>query len=318
MDAALLEAPPAGAERRRAAALSALAGFDGDATAFWPAYVEAVAAAFGARRVLVLTVRGDRPWESPVQWPAGVEAGVDARRLLRLAGDALEGSPRFDAGVAGDGSGSALAVALAVGPQPKAEATVLVALLPRDARAEAEALRALAELAAGVPLQYLQHLRLRAEVAAGTAAPAEAATPAAAATADELAAATPSGSGAEGAERLYDILQLSMRLQAETRYMRAALSLCNELAAAYGCDRVALGRVEGDSVRVSAISHVEKFDERATATRDLEAAMEEAQQQACEVAWPAPGGARLIQRAHEHYVRSQGCGHLLSVPVRVD
>lgn len=311
------------AERRRVAALSALGEFDGDAAAFWPAYVEAVAVAFAARRVLVLTVHGDRPWESPVQWPPGAAAGADARRLLRLAGDALDVSPCFDAGRTGGGEGSALAVALALGPQPKAESTVLAVLLPRDARAEAEALLPLASLAADVPLQFLQHLRRRAgapapESASAVQDAADAPVPAAEAEEPVPAPAAAPLPGVESAERLYDILQLSTRLQAETRYMRAALALCNELAAAYGCDRVALGRVEGHGVRLGAISHVEKFDDRATATRDLEAAMEEAQQQACEVAWPLPPGARLAGRAHEHYARTQGCGHLLSVPVRVD
>ena len=285
----------AAAVRPGGALLRALAGFDGEPAAFWPAYVEAVAIAFSARRVLLLTVRGDRPWEAQQQWPPAVEASQDARRVLRLAGEALDESPWLDTGHSGDGSGTAVAVALATSPLAGAEATVLVVLLPRDAAAEAAALLALADLAADVPVQCLNR-RLQPPAGAVAAPPAQAAR----------------------AEQLYDILQLSIRLRGEDRYMRAALALCNDLASRFACDRVSLGRVEGDHVWVRAISHVEKFDDRASATRELEAAMEEAQQALCAVAWPAAPGSRLASRAHEIYARTQGAGHLLSLPLLLD
>ncbi len=291
---AAADAVPATA-RPGGALLLALAGFDGEPAAFWPAYVEAVALAFAARRALLLTVRGDRPWEAQVQWPEVAEASPDARRVLRLAGDALDASPWLDSGHSGDGSGTGLAMALASGPVAGAEATVLVLLLPRDAAAEAAPLLALADLAADVPLQYASR---RAQPPAGAA----------------LAPAAPSAR----AEQLYEILQLSVRLRGEDRYMRAALALCNDLASRFACDRVSLGRVEGDHVWLSAISHVEKFDDRASATRELEAAMEEAQQELCAVAWPPVPGSRLSSRAHEIYARTQGAGHLLSLPVQLD
>ena len=286
------------AARSGGAPLRALAGFDGEPAAFWPAYVEAVALAFAARRALLLTVRGDRPWEAQVQWPEVADATPDARRVLRLAGDALDASPWLDSGQAGDGSGTGLAMALACGPVAGAEATVLVLLLPRDAAAEAAPLLALADLAADVPQQYASR---RTQPPAGAG----------------LAAAAPTASTAR-AEQLYEILQLSVRLRGEDRYMRAALSLCNDLASRFACDRVSLGRVEGDHVWLSAISHVEKFDDRASATRELEAAMEEAQQALCAVAWPPAPGSRLASRAHEIYARTQGAGHLLSLPVLLD
>lgn len=290
---ASVHATPAG--HRADVPLSALGQFDGDAPAFWPAYVEAVAAAFGARRVLLLTVRGDRPWEAQVQWPVLADAAQDARRVLRLAGAALDESPWLDAASRDEGAGDALSVALPVGPVVRAEATVLVVLLPREASSQAGVLLALADLAAAVPVQYLRRQG----------------SPAAA-----VAVGQPLLT--ERAEQLYDILQLSIRLNGESRYMGAALTLCNDLATRFGCERVSLGRVEGSYVKVRAISHVEKFDERASATRELEIAMEEAQEQQDEVAWPAPPDTRVLSRAHETYARTQGCGHLLSVPVQVD
>jgi len=276
-----------------AQALRGLARLAGAPSAFWPAYVGAVAAAFAARRVLLLTVHGDRPWEVQVQWPPAADGGADARRVLRLAGDALDASPWLDRG--GPGEGTALAMSLACGPVAAAEASVLVVLLAGDAPAEPAPLLALADLVADLPAQHL--------------APRPA---------GESAAADPGPAAGSRAEQLYDILQLSIRLRGEDRYMRAALALCNDLATRYRCDRVALGRVEGDHVWLGAISHVEKFDDRASATRELESAMEEALQQGGPVAWPDAPDSRLISRAHAIYARTQGAGHLLSVPVMLD
>jgi multidrug efflux pump subunit AcrA (membrane-fusion protein) len=67
-----------------------------------------------------------------------------------------------------------------------------------------------------------------------------------------------------------------------------------------------------------AVSHVEKFDRRANAARDLETAMEEAATQDAEIVWPAAGDQRMIVRAHEAYARAQGVSHLACLPLRID
>ena len=145
---------------------------------------------------------------------------------------------------------------------------------------------ALAELAAGVPLTWERSRRETPVVPAVVTSQAM-------------------------AERLYEILQLSIGLADETRFMRAALSLCNDLAVRFRADRVSLGWIEGPYIRLVAMSHVENFDRRASASRELEDAMEECWKQDAELAWPAPEAGSQVLRAHEVYARGQGSGHLL-------
>jgi multidrug resistance efflux pump len=302
-----------GAEVRRGSSrLAELAAFTGDAQAFWPVYLEAVALAFAARRVLLLARDAERGWQPQAQWPQGaVDLPGDALRILRLADGAAEDTPWIEqapTGATPPGTG-ALAPAPAISARLAADAlsagqSAVVVILPRPPTAGAPpvdpvTMMALADLAVAVPTQYA---RMRA--LAGQSG--------------EQAAGAPASDAAVGAERLYDVLQLSIRLGAETRFMRAALTLANELAVRFGCDRVALGWVKTRYVRLTAVSHVEKFDRRANASRELESAMEEALDQNIELSWPTDPDARIVARAHETYARTQGSGNLLSVPLRVD
>lgn len=118
-------------------------------------------------------------------------------------------------------------------------------------------------------------------------------------------------------DRLFDITAFAIRLGEETRFMQAALLLCNELAARYDCDRVALGWLQGPYIRLKALSHVEQFDARMEAAQQLESVMEEAFDQDERVNWPADKDGGRVTRTHEQYARAQGVGHLLSVPLRV-
>jgi multidrug resistance efflux pump len=300
-----------GAEVRRGSSrLAELAAFAGDAQAFWPVYLEAVALAFAARRVLLLARDAERGWQPQAQWPQGAaDLPGDALRILRLADGAAEETPWIEqaaAGVSPSGDGApapAISARLAADALSAGQSAVVV-ILPRPPvtgapPADPVTLMALADLAVAVPTQYA---RMRA--LAGQSG--------------QQAAGSPESDAAVGAERLYDVLQLSIRLGAETRFMRAVLTLANELAVRFGCDRVALGWVKTRYVRLTAVSHVEKFDRRANASRELESAMEEALDQNIELSWPTDPDARIVARAHETYARTQGSGHLLSVPLRVD
>lgn len=286
---------PADRQRdRRSSAwrLSALARFTGEAAEFWPAFLEAVGAAVGARRVLLMVLAGDRPWYAHAQWPAAAEqASSDVPQALDLAARAVRESPVLQECLEGAApAGAALAFRLEAMPLPRADAAVLVAWLPHDpGRAGSAALLELADLAAAVPVAWTREQ--------GSLLPASAA-------------------GQAGAERLYDVLRMSIALAEETRFMRAALSLCNALAVRLRADRVCLGWVKGPYVRLVAVSHVEKFDRRASASRELESAMEEAWMQKSPVAWPGPAASGRVTHAHESYARTQGSGNLLSVPLQ--
>lgn len=277
--------------RQRGPRLSELGTFEGDAELFWPAYLEAVGTALGARRMLVLAQVGEQPWQAWSQWPdAAQESAGDAAQALSLASRAVQSSPLWEDRHAPGAVGDALAIRLEPSPVPQAEATVLVAWVGAGAGGRT-AMLALAELAAGVPLTWERSRRETPVVPAVVTSQAM-------------------------AERLYEILQLSIGLADETRFMRAALSLCNDLAVRFRADRVSLGWIEGPYIRLVAMSHVENFDRRASASRELEDAMEECWKQDAELAWPAPEAGSQVLRAHEVYARGQGSGHLLSVPLR--
>ena len=278
------------ARSQRSPGLAELGTFDGDAELFWPAYLEAVGTALAARRMLVLALVGDQPWQAWSQWPAAAqEVAGDAAQALGLASRALQASPLWEDRLAPGATGDALAIRLPTSPVPQADATVLVVWVGPGVGGRT-ALLALAALAADVTERWA-HSRQTPAVPQAAASP-------------------------EMAERLYEILQLSIGLADETRFMRAALSLCNDLAVRFRSDRVSLGWVQGPYVRLVAMSHVENFDRRASASRELEDAMEECWKQDAELAWPAPDDGTQVLRAHEIYARGQGSGHLLSVPLR--
>jgi len=131
---------------------------------------------------------------------------------------------------------------------------------------------------------------------------------------DERAPPT-SASGASKAERLFQMLQLSIRLSQQSRALRMSYELCNALVARFDADRVSLGWFDAPYVRLAAVSHVEKFDRLSTTSRALESAMEEAADQAMTVAYPGGSDSRSVHRAHESYALMQGVSSVLSVPL---
>jgi multidrug resistance efflux pump len=299
--------------RQGASRLGELASFAGDAQEFWPSYLEAVGSLLLARRVVLLARDGERRWQLQREWPASaLDQSGDALRILGLADQALDASPWIETVIDANGhdisrmsdgqSAPGLAVRVPADTVASGQHAVVV-VLPADESGIATslssdrvALMAFADLLAAVPAQYAK-LRALSRQAADPSAGARLAV---------------------GAERLYDVIELSVRMGGQTRFMKAALTLANELAVRFGCDRVSLGWIRGREVRLKSVSHVEKFDRLANASRELEAAMEEALDQDVDLFWPAAADAALVTRAHEIYARTQGSGHLLSVALRVD
>ncbi len=278
---------------RDAATLAAMGQFDGEVQAFWPAYLEAVGGVFEARRVLLLVRADEASWRVHGQWPAeAADQSGDALRALTLADQASAASPSLAPADPRSGRTAAVAARLPEAALAPNQQAVLVVFLEPLAAAEARMLSSLIELAVAIPVGYA---RSRATARAGAERPGEAA-----------------------AERLHEVIQLSIGLGGESRFMRAALRLANAIAVRYRCDRAAVGWVDNRSVRLTAVSHVEKFDRRATAARDLESAMDEVLDQNLDLNWPDGADPRVVTRAHETYARAQGSGHLLSVPLRID
>lgn len=72
----------------------------------------------------------------------------------------------------------------------------------------------------------------------------------------------------------------------QTRLEGLAAALCNDLAARFGCDRVALGVHRKGQARLIGLSHSAYFERKSQFVADLENAMDEALDQQRSICWP--------------------------------
>lgn len=119
-------------------------------------------------------------------------------------------------------------------------------------------------------------------------------------------------------EKFASTLDLMVLVNAEKRFLAAALAFCNGIATRFHCERVSLGWLEGGYIRLRAISRTEKFDRQMVAVRSLETAMEECLDQDEELLWPPPEESHVITRDHSAFAKSQSPGHACSLPLRLD
>ena len=113
-------------------------------------------------------------------------------------------------------------------------------------------------------------------------------------------------------------LDVMVLLNEQKRYLASAMTLCNEVASRYRCERVSLGWLKGEYIRLQAMSHMEKFEKKMDAVQSLEAAMEEAFDQDEEIVWPREEKSTTVTRDHESFSREQASQYLVSVPLRLD
>jgi len=112
------------------------------------------------------------------------------------------------------------------------------------------------------------------------------------------------------------VLDLMLLLNAENRFLAAAMTLVNEAAARYQCARVSLGWCDSDYVGLQAISHMERFERKMDMVTCLEMAMEEALDQDEEILLPTAEITGAVSREHEKYSKKQQVEHLISLPLR--
>ena len=117
-------------------------------------------------------------------------------------------------------------------------------------------------------------------------------------------------------ERLQTVLELVAAAAAHERFSAAATALATELATRLHCERVTIGFLRGNKVRVDAVSHSAQFKQRTNLLRSVSAAMEEAIDQGAPVLYPAVAGrAVAVARAHEELAGQQGSGSVCTVPL---
>ena len=129
-------------------------------------------------------------------------------------------------------------------------------------------------------------------------------------------------------------LDLATRLIAAVNtapgFKGAMLQLVNDLAKHFALDRVAIGWArprDRETIRVTAISDTEHFDQRMAMVQKLKAAMEECLDQGHPVVYPPPpaegsGGdavlAQAIVHAHRKLAASDATLRIASLPLRID
>lgn len=113
------------------------------------------------------------------------------------------------------------------------------------------------------------------------------------------------------------VLDLMALLNAQHRFLAVAMTFCNELAARHKCDRVSLGWLENNYIRLQAISHTERFERKMEAVRSLEQIMEESYDQDEPVLWPPPEDNTPVTRDHQAFAEAQKIKFICSSPLRV-
>jgi len=121
---------------------------------------------------------------------------------------------------------------------------------------------------------------------------------------------------ADGLAKLHQAMETLSAANRQNRFTSVAMSVCNELAAQWQCERVSLGFLKGKYVRVKAISHTENFSRKMRLVQDIEAAMEECLDQDTEVVFPAFEDATCVSRAAEEFSSEHSRACLLSLPLR--
>jgi RND family efflux transporter MFP subunit len=116
--------------------------------------------------------------------------------------------------------------------------------------------------------------------------------------------------------RLKLALDLVATLLEQSTVKESANAFATELAARLGCDRVTLGLLKGERVKLAAVSHSPQFEQRANLMRAVERAMEEAVDQGEAVVFPPELETRaVVARAHEALLQESGAGSAATFPL---
>jgi hypothetical protein len=119
-------------------------------------------------------------------------------------------------------------------------------------------------------------------------------------------------------QRLAVVLDLLAAMDSERRFLATGLAWANALADHFKCDRVSLGWLKNQYVRLRVISRTEHFNRQMAAASALETVMEECLDQDEDVVYPAPDGSFAVCRDHERYAADQRAGNVASFPIRCD
>ena len=116
--------------------------------------------------------------------------------------------------------------------------------------------------------------------------------------------------------RLRSSLGILAALNGQERFHGLGMAFCNELASQWECERVGLGFLKGRYVKLTALSHTEKFSRKMEIVQSIEAAMEECLDQDVEIIYPSPDTTTFVNRCAGELSRRHGPTSVLSLPMR--
>jgi multidrug efflux pump subunit AcrA (membrane-fusion protein) len=116
--------------------------------------------------------------------------------------------------------------------------------------------------------------------------------------------------------RLQAVLDLAATAVSHEGFFEATTAFVTAAATDLGCERVSVGFLRGDRIRIRSMSHSAEFADQTNLIRAIAAAMEEAIDQQGAVVYPAPPDGRpQVTRAHAELARQHGAGAICSVPL---
>ena len=276
------------------AELNKLRSWSGSPREFWPNFLACVGRLTAARKVsLLFKTGGDKPvWQTVQEWSSNIGSPkfipAFTAQLGTIAEDCVTSGKQLhpQEPVPARGTGQ-FVISTQLKFYTSKEAYIVACLLPDVTEAAAGETLQLLNLTADVPESYQQ---------------------------TELNRKTTSD-----VEKFAIALDLMVAVNAEKRFVAAALALCNGLASRFNCDRVSLGWLKGGYIKLSAISRTERFNRQMAAAQLLESAMDECLDQDEEIIWPLPTeGSNIVARDHEKFSKDQNVPHAASFPLRVD
>ena len=117
-------------------------------------------------------------------------------------------------------------------------------------------------------------------------------------------------------ERLRHVMDLVVSAVEHEDFYPSAMAVVTRLATVLDCDRVGLGFVKGNHVKVNVLSHSADFGQQTNLVRAIGLAMDEAVDQRAVVNYPPPDeGAPVFSRSHRELERQFGSGCILTVPL---
>jgi hypothetical protein len=276
---------------RSLAELAQLRHFDGPPSDFWPRFMAALQQLTSADKLVFLARKPGQPWRRLMEWPVDSPPSrmlaAFLAQLEEFANRASESGGLIEPleAKARPAAGNFLIATRLELPQ-EAEECLVAGLLSEVSEPSARAAWVGLRLAGQCPEGYQTNLVARQAKA--------------------------------DLEKLASVLDLTVSVTAEKRFLATALAFCNALATRFKCDRVSLGWQERGYVRLRAVSRTEKFDRQMAAAQALEAAMDEALDQDEEVVWPPPENTSVITRDHERFAKGHNIAHVCSLPLRSD